>query len=340
MRVLRMCFLGERIRDWNGYSMKRILVTGGLGFIGSNLVDRLISIDEVAVLDDLSSGRMSNVSQHLENPKFRFVKGSVLNPGMIDEAIEGASAVVHLAAVVSVALSIEKPILVQRVNGEGTLNVLESCVKHSVQKFVFVSSAAVYGDDLTPPFREDCRLNPPNLYGATKEAGEAYVKAYAETHNLKTVILRLMNVYGPRRSPGPYAGVITKFAEAISLGKPLTVYGDGEQTRDFVHVSDAIEATASALHKDQAIGQTFNIGTGKPTTVSKLAEIFSHLTESGSQITHMPARQGEVRASWSNIEKAKEVLEYQPKVSLENGIKSFMQWYNKESENSLRIDGK
>ena len=216
---------------------------------------------------------------------------------MIDEAIEGASVVVHLAAVISVALSIEKPLLVHRVNVEGTLNVLESCVKHSVEKFVFASSAAVYGNDLTPPFREDCQSNPSNLYGATKEAGEAYVKAYVETYNLKTIVLRLMNVYGPRRSPGPYAGVITKFAEAVSLGKPLTVYGDGEQTRDFVHVSDAIEATASALHKDQAIGHTFNIGTGKPTTVGKLAEMFSRLMESGSQITHMHARQGEVRAS-------------------------------------------
>ena len=319
--------------------MKRILVTGGLGFIGSNLVDHLISTDEVTVLDDLSSGRISNVSRHLKNPKFRFVKGSVLNPGMIDEAIGGASAVVHLAAVVSVALSIEKPLLVHRVNVEGTLNVLESCLKHSVEKFVFASSAAVYGNDLTPPFREDCRSNPSNLYGATKGAGEAYVKAYAQTHNLKAVILRLMNVYGPRRSPGPYAGVITKFAEAISLGKPLTVYGDGEQTRDFVHVSDAIEAMTRALHKEQAIGHTFNIGTGRPTTVSKLAAIFSHLTEPRSQITHMPERIGEVRASWSNIEKAKEVLGYQPKVSLENGIKSFIQWYNNESENSLKADG-
>ena len=119
----------------------------------------------------------------------------------------------------------------------------------------------------------------------------------------------------------------------------MTVYGDGEQTRDFVHVSDAIVAMTSALHKEQAIGHTFNIGTGKQTTISKLAEIFSHLTEPGSHITHMPARRGEVRASWSNIEKAKELLGYQPKVSLENGVKSFIQWYNNESENSLKADG-
>src|SRR6266571_4611832 len=200
--------------------MKRILVTGGLGFIRSNLVDHLISTDEVTVLDDLSSGRISNISQHLKNPKSRLVRGSVLNPGMLDEAIEGASAVAHLSAIVSVVLSLEKPLLVHRVNVETTLNVLESCSKHSVEKFVFVSSAAVYGNDVTPPFREDCRTNPSNLYGATKNAGEAYVKAYAETHNLKAVLLRLMNVYPPRRSPGPYAGVITKFAEAISLGNP------------------------------------------------------------------------------------------------------------------------
>jgi UDP-glucose 4-epimerase len=318
--------------------MKRILVTGGLGFIGSNLVDRLISTDEVTVLDDLSSGRIGNVTQHLENPKFRLVRGSILDPDTIDNALEGASAVVHLAAVVSVALSVEKPLLVHRVNVEGTLNILESCLRRSVDRFVFASSAAVYGNDLTPPFREDYQSNPSNLYGATKEAGEAYVKAYAETHDLKTVILRLMNVYGPRRSPGPYAGVITKFAEATSLGKPLMVYGDGEQTRDFIHVSDAVEAMASAVHKDQAIGHTFNIGTGKPTTVNKLAGIFSRLTDSGCQINHVETRRGEVMASWSNIEKAKKVLEYKPKVSLENGIKSFMEWFNSESKRSPKVD--
>jgi UDP-glucose 4-epimerase len=320
--------------------MKRILVTGGLGFIGSNLVDHMISTHEITVLDDLSSGRISNVSRHLKNPRFRLLKGSVLNPGMIAEAIEGASAVVHLAALVSVALSIEKPLLAHRVNVEGTLNVLESCLKHSVEKIVFASSAAVYGNDLTPPFRENCRSNPSNLYGATKEAGEAYFKAYAQTHNLKPVILRLMNVYGPRGSLGPYAGVITKFAEAVALGKPLTVYGDGEQTRDFVHVSDAIEAVASALCKDQAIGHAFNIGTGKPTSVNKLAEIFLHLTGSRSKITHAPARQGEVRASWSNIGKAQEILEFEPKVSIENGIKSFTQWYTDEPENALKVNPK
>src|SRR5213080_2293690 len=152
--------------------MKRILVTGGLGFIGSNLVDHLISTDEVTVLDDLSSGRISNVSRHLKNPKFRFVKGSVLNPGMIDEAIGGASAVVHLAAVVSVALSIEKPLLAHRVNVEGTLNVLESCLKHSVEKFVFASSAAVYGNDLTPPLEKTADQIPQTFTGPRRELGK------------------------------------------------------------------------------------------------------------------------------------------------------------------------
>jgi UDP-glucose 4-epimerase len=264
----------------------------------------------------------------LENPRFRLIKGSILNPKKINEAMDGVSAVVHLAAVVSVTLSIERPLLAHRVNVEGTLNVLESCLKHSVEKLVFASSAAVYGNDAAPPFREDCPSNPSSFYGATKEAGEAYVKAYTETHNLKAVILRLMNVYGPRRSPGPYAGVITTFAEAISLGKPLTVFGDGQQTRDFVHVSDAIEVVARALHKKEAIGHTFNVGTGKPTTIRELAAIFSHLAASGFEINHVPPRQGEVMASWANIEKTREILDYQPKVFLESGIRSFMQWYN------------
>ena len=318
--------------------MKRILVTGGLGFIGSNFVDAMISRTEVTVLDDLSSGRLANASQHLKNPKFRFIRGSILDPGKIDEAIAGADAVVHLAAVVSVARSIEEPLLVHRVNVEGTLNVLESCSKHSVEKVIFASSAAVYGNGLILPFKEDSRSNPSNLYGATKEAGEAYVNAYGETHGLKTVILRLMNVYGPGSSPGPYAGVMTKFAEGLLIGRPLTVYGDGEQTRDFVHVSDVAGAIASALQIDRAIGHTFNIGTGMPSTINKLATIFSNMGKSKSEIHHVPPKHGEVRASYANIKKATKVLGYRPKVSLEKGIESFMQWYREEKRLEKPID--
>ena len=203
--------------------MNRILVTGGLGFIGANLVSRLISKNEVTILDDLSSGRVSNITQHRGNPKLELLEGNVLDHRKIDEAIAGVDEVVHLAAVVSVNRSLEDPNLVHRTNVEGTLNVLEGCLRHSVKRMIFASSAAVYGNHHSDPLTEEMRPNPSNLYGATKLAGEAYVKAYHETHGLEIAILRMMNVYGPGRSPGPYTGVIAQFAEAISRGNPLTI---------------------------------------------------------------------------------------------------------------------
>jgi UDP-glucose 4-epimerase len=327
----RVGFLGERISD-RVSPLKRILITGGLGFIGSHLVDRIISRYEVTVLDDLSSGQIRNVSQHLDNPKFKLVRGSILDLDALEEAIQDVDAVVHLAAIASVVRSIEEPHLVHRTNVEGTLNVLESIVKHSVEKVILASSAAVYGNQALPPLTEDLPCNPSSLYGATKLAAEAYVNAYGKTHGLKTVILRLMNVYGSRMSLGPYAGVMTRFAEALLTGKPFTVYGDGEQTRDFVHVTDVTSAMASALQSDQAIGNTFNIGTGSPSTINRLAVFFSSMGMSNPLICHMPASIGDVRESYANIERATEVLLYRPKVSLEEGIESFTKWYRDGQE--------
>jgi len=299
-------------------------------------VDKLIPNYDVTVLDDFSSGQLRNIHRHLESPNFKLVRGSVLDVDAMNEAVREVDAVVHLAAVVSVIRSIKEPRLVHQVNTEGTLNVLETCAKHSVGKFVFISSAAVYGNDIATPFSEELPPKPMSLYGATKEAGEAYVRAYGETHNLKTVILRLMNVYGPRRSPGLYSGVMMKFAEAISLKRPLTIYGDGEQTRDFTFVSDVIDAITKVLHLEQAVGHTFNIGTGIPSTVNKLATLFSKAGEPKSPILHKPARRGEVRASYADIRKAKELLGYEPQVSLGKGVELFMQWYNNVQDTELK----
>ena len=316
--------------------MRRVLVTGGLGFIGANLVDRMISMGEVTVLDDQSSGRLNSVQQHADNPKFRFVDGSVLDPVKIDEAMQNADAVVHLAAVVSVNRSLEDPYLVHKTNVEGTLNVLESCLRHSVEKMIFISSAAVYGNHRGTPLSEETRSDPSNLYGATKAAGEAYVNAFHETDGLETVILRMMNVYGPGRSPGPYAGVITQFAQAVSEGKPLLIFGDGEQTRDFVYISDVIDSILGALESPRAIGNTLNIGTGIASSVNQLARVFSKLSQPELPIQHLPPRTGDVKRSCADIEKARKILSYNPKVLLEKGIESYMQWFRLNYENFLR----
>lgn len=313
--------------------MKRILITGGLGFIGANLVDRLISTTGITVFDDLSAGRVANVREHIGNPNLELLEGNVLDAGKIDRAISKASAVVHLAAIVSVKRSLEDPRLAHQTNVEGTLNVLEGCLRHSVERMVFASSAAVYGDNHKEFLVEDMTTNPSNLYGATKVAGEAYVRAYNEAHGLETSILRLMNVYGPGKSPGPYAGVITQFADAVCRGAPLAIYGDGEQTRDFVYVSDVIDAIVSALQSPCAIGSTLNIGTGRASSINELAAIFSTITKSHTPIQHLPPRQGEIRRSCADIEKARKILSYEPRVSLEDGIDSYMKWFRANNEN-------
>ena len=312
--------------------MKRVLITGGLGFVGTNLVDQLLSTNEVTVFDDLSSGRVSNVRRHLQNPKFKLLEGSLLDHRKIDEAIAEADEVVHLAAVVSVIRSLEEPNLVHRTNVEGTLNVLEGCRRHSVKRMIFASSAAIYGNNHRKQLTEEMEPNPSNLYGATKVAGEAYVKAYHETHDLGTTILRMMNVYGPGRFPGSYAGVITRFAEAASRQEPLTIYGDGEQTRDFVYVSDVIDAIVRTLENRHTIGLTLNIGTGTASTINEVAAIFSRMTKPPIPIHHLPPRQGEVRQSWASIERAKKILDYKPKVSLSKGIESYVRWFHKNHE--------
>ncbi len=271
--------------------MKRILVTGGLGFIGSNLIDSLISKHLVTVIDDFSTGQVKNVSRHLKNPNFRLVRGSILDDGKVDEALDNVEAVVHLAAIASVAQSERNPQQAHRVNVEGTLKILECSRKHSVERVVFASSAAVYGRNLAPPLREDFPTNPCSVYGATKEAGEAYCRAYNEKYGLKTTALRLMNVYGPQSLTGPYAGVIAKFAEAILARKPLIIHGNGEQTRD----------------------------------------LFTLKEGSKSKIRHVPFRPGDVDESYADISMARQILSYEPNVTLEKGIPLFMQWYEKES---------
>ena len=308
--------------------MRHVLLTGGLGFIGSHLIDRLLQEDyEVSVLDDFTTGKLQNVASHERDQRLSIIKASILDRAKIGKSISKADAVVHLAAITSVIRSAKEPRLVHDVNVTGTLNVLESCVENSVGRFVFVSSAAVYGRNIAPPFPEHLPLYTLSLYASSKAAGEAYCQAYRETHDLETVVIRLMNIYGPRRSAGPYAGVMMNFAESVTKSKPITIFGDGKQTRDFTHATDAAQGITLALEKKSAEGETFNIGTGIPCEINHLAELFLRASNSQLPILHSPSRSGEVRESYADISKARKLLEYEPKVSLEEGLKGFLSWY-------------
>ncbi len=295
----------------------RILVTGGAGFIGSHLVEKLLSEGhEVIVLDNLSSGSLKNLSKIKED--IFFVKGDVRCSRDVEKAVREAECVVHLAALISVEESFKKPLTYNEVNSTGTLVLLKASEHFGVDKFVLISSCAVYGDPLEVPVREDHPLRPASPYAVSKVAAEGYTRTFVDLH---PVILRLFNVYGPRQSLA-YAGVITKFAERMLRGDLPIIYGDGEQTRDFVHVSDVVQAIVLSLETKET--GTFNVGTGEEISVNSLCEIMIELLRFSRRPMHGPARQGDVRRSCADISRAGEVLGYEPKVRLKDGLRELL----------------
>lgn len=304
----------------------KVLVTGGAGFIGSHVVDRLMSEgNEVVVLDDLSSGRSENIEHHLSRPEFSFVKGDLRDKLTVEKALEGVDAVIHEAAIVSVPLSIENPALTNEVNVLGTLNLLEASLKADVKRFVYASSCAVYGAASELPVNERAPPNPLSPYAESKLVAEQHCKAFYKTHGLETVCPRYFNVYGPRQAAGEYAGVMIKFLERIRGGQPPIIFGDGEQTRDFIYGSDVVEATMLALHHPKAAGGVFNVGTGEAVTINQLCGLFlKALDRLDLKLVHEDAKPGDIRHSRADITKARQVLGFRPKVSLEEGIKGLI----------------
>jgi len=304
----------------------KVLVTGGAGFIGSHLVDKLmLDGHEVVVLDDLSSGSLKNIEHHLDEPGFRFVKGDIRHARTVEKALEGVDAVIHEAAIASVPLSIKDPALTNEVNIFGTLNLLEVSLRAKVKRFVYASSCAVYGAASELPISEDVPLKPLSPYASSKLAAEERCKVFHENYGLETIRLRYFNVYGPRQAASEYAGVMLKFLERIRRDQPPVIFGDGEQTRDFVYIGDVVEATLLALDREGAAGEVFNIGTGEATTIKKLCEIFLKLTgKTHLKPIYMDAKPGDIRHSQADITKAMKLLGYRPKVSLELGVRGFL----------------
>ena len=300
----------------------RTLVTGGAGFIGSHLVDRLMKEGyEVIVLDDFSAGKVENIQHHLNSQSFHLVKGDARNLEDVKKAVREVDVVFHLAAIVNVPLSIENPLLVNDVNIGGTLNLLEASLKKNVEHFIYISTCAVYGEARYLPINEEHLIMPLSPYGISKFTAEHYCKIFHQIHGLKTACLRFFNVYGPRQSEGPYSGVITQFISKLRQNKPPIIYGDGEQTRDFVYIDDAIEASMLALKCKRCFGEAINVGTGKPTTINELANV---LTEFFGQARVKPVytapREGDIRNSYADIGKAEKMLGYKPKTSLMEGL--------------------
>jgi UDP-glucose 4-epimerase len=297
----------------------KVLVTGGAGFIGSRLVRRLVEVGcVVRVLDDLSSGSMVNLSGL--DGSVEFIRRDVRSREVVYGAVKGVDAVVHLAGKTSVEESIGRPLEYNEVNVAGTLNVLDACVKEGVGRFIFSSSASVYGEPSELPLKEDSPVRPLSPYAASKLSAEHYVNVYHRVYGLNTVIFRIFNVYGCGQPLNDYSGVIAKFLGRIKSGKPPIIYGDGCQTRDFIYVDDVVDAFTMALNGD-ASGETFNIASGKPTTINELADTMIRLSgKSGLKPIHVEARRGDIRHSYADISKAVEKLKFKPKTTLEEGL--------------------
>ncbi|MBL7206237.1 MAG: NAD-dependent epimerase/dehydratase family protein [Candidatus Aenigmarchaeota archaeon] len=271
----------------------KILVTGGAGFVGSYITDKLIDLgNDVVILDNLSNG--NNLS-----PKAELVSGDICKTEDCIKAVSGCETVFHLAAQVSVQKSTENPAEDSRINVLGTINMLEAAKKAGAKNFIYFSSAAVYGNPKKVPISETDPTVPISPYGASKLAAEGYCRLY---ENMTVTIVRPFNIYGPRQDPNsPYSGVISIFTERAKKGENLVIYGDGNQTRDFIPA----ERVAELAIKLMGNSGTFNIGTGKPTKINELAERIIKENKSNSEITHAPERDGDIRDSWADIEKLK-----------------------------------
>src|SRR5665647_619255 len=305
--------------------MTRVLVTGGAGFIGGHLVDRLVDEGyDVRVIDSLYSGKLENIERPIKSGKVDFVKGDIRDASLVKKSLVGVEAVFHLAALISVPFSVSNPELTLDVNLAGTLNLLNACSEKNVGKFIFVSSCAVFGDTKILPVNENASTNPISPYAESKLLAERDCLSFQQKGFLQSVVLRFFNVYGPRQGMNDYSGVITRFINRAKQKQSLTIYGDGSQTRDFVNVHDIVQALYACMKNNSANGEVFNIGSGKPTSITELAKTVLELTGQDLEIRYELAREGDIKDSYADISKAKRLLNYEPKVTLKEGLKALL----------------
>jgi UDP-glucose 4-epimerase len=297
------------------------LVTGGAGFIGSHLADRLIAEGwSVRVLDDFSSGRPENLAR--VGSQVELIQGDLCDEGTLAEAMDGVEFVFHQGAIPSVPRSVAEPLRTHRVNASGTLLVLEEARRAGVRRVVYASSSSAYGDSVLLPKVETQPPAPLSPYALQKYVGEVYCRLYAELYGLETVALRYFNVYGPRQDPrSEYAAVVPRFVTACLEGRAPTVFGDGEQTRDFTYVEDAVRANLLAASAPKAPGQVVNVAGGRRESLRALLAVIRDLTGARVAAVHAPARPGDVRDSQADLTRARELLGYQPAVSLREGLR-------------------
>ncbi len=313
--------------------MSKYVVTGGAGFIGSNIVAQLLADGkEVCVLDDLSSGHAINLQPFKD---VRFIRDSILNEGAVHEALAGADTVFHLAASVGNKRSIDRPLLDAEINVLGTLKVLEACRKQGVRKIVVSSSAGIYGELKQLPIEESHPIDPDSPYGASKLCAEKMCLSYAKLYDLEAVALRYFNVYGVNQRFDEYGNVIPIFVFRMIDGKPITIFGDGEQTRDFVNVRDVVQANIKA-GESRGVSGAFNIASGTKVTINELANQIKRIGGFDNEVAYGPPRPGDVRHSLANVQPARDAFGFNPTVDLAQGLPEYIAWAKEEA---LRLKG-
>jgi len=307
--------------------MPRFLITGGAGFIGSNLAHTLVACGEsVRILDDFSTGRMQNL--HGIEDRIEILRGDIRHPATVARAVEGIEIILHQAALNSNPRSIKEPELTNAVNVAGTLALLEAARASDVRRVVYASSSSVYGDTPGLPKTEDMPLSPRAPYGVSKLAAEYYCRIFTQVYGLETVSLRYFNVFGPRQHPdSEYAAVIPRFLRRMLAGKQPVIFGDGEQSRDFTAVENVVAANLLAAETAQGVGEVFNIAGGRPSTLNQLAGWLNQLLGTTLLPTYEAPRPADIRHSYASIRKAEAMLGYRPSVPVEEGLRRAVEWF-------------
>jgi len=302
------------------------LVTGGAGFIGSHLAEALVARGQtVRVVDNLAGGKRSNLD-HVAG--IDFVEGDVAEPSVAHEVVRGVDYVLHQAAIPSVPRSVKDPLGSNRANVTGTLNVLVAARDAQVKRLVFAGSSSAYGNAATLPKREDMISDPLSPYALQKVVGEQYCRMFTQLYGLETVSIRYFNVFGPRQDPSsPYSGVISLFSTALLSGQRPTIYGDGEQTRDFTYVANVVDGVLRACEAPNVSGEIINVATGGRISLNELLRVMNRIVGSNQQAIYADPRTGDVRDSQADIAKARTLLGYEPTVDLEEGLRRTLDWF-------------
>ena len=314
----------------------KILVTGGAGFIGANLVEHLLQkpeVESVRVLDNLATGSLKNIEAFESNSKFEFVQGDIRDYDTCLSACENMDIISHQAALGSVPRSIKDPLTTNEVNITGTLNVFTAAKENGIKRLVYAASSSTYGDHPGLPKVEDKIGNPLSPYAVTKYVNELYANVYASLYGLELIGLRYFNVFGPKQNPaGPYAAVIPLFIEAVLNNEPPVINGNGEHSRDFTYVANAVHANDCALFTKnaEAVNQVYNVAVGEQTSLNQVFEMIKEIAGSDLAPKYGPERKGDIKHSLADIAKGKTFLNYRPGVTVKEGLKITFEWYRKQ----------